>query len=185
MTLFYTNPKILIESSNVHKMNNISSILCKQILNNINFAPNIIIKENYNYMLNVIFNYFKSFVNIYKFGFFNKLKIFIEIYNQDMIVVANVEFLINGKKYIYNSSDWLNFFIHTDKIKYSNVVYTSMNDEEKNNLRNHIMSGEYYFLDNIYCPIDSTTSGTGLIIKKSQLLTNMNIELIVGIYWIN
>jgi hypothetical protein len=181
MTIFNTNPQTLITSGETNKMNNIISNLSKQILNDINLTPNIILQENYDRVLDIIFNSFKSFINIYKFGITNIFKIYVEIYNQDMIVVAYANFIIDGKKYVYNKSSWINFYFNT--LTYSNLCYINMNDSEKNDLRTCVLNGHFYFLDNINCPIDSITTGIGSIIKKIQNSNNTYIELIVGICW--
>lgn len=189
MTIYNINPNINIISNN--NITNIMGQLSKEISILANKYTNIVDITTYNLLINSIFQIVKNRINIYNFIDDNNIKIsniFIEIYNQNLIPVINMNFILSNYYFTYTYNNWNNFILYSYNNK--NNVYNSISQDEKNKLEYSIISGDFYFKDNINVTVNSLippTIGLGLITKSKlcNCISNTCIPytLIIGLYW--
>lgn len=160
MGIYSINPKTKIDANNIL---NIMTQLVLEISNSIQSIYNIIDETTYVVMTNnindVLNNYFKIY-NYYEYGITN---IFVQIYNQNVELVAFVDIKLNKYKYVNLNSYWNDFAvgIYNDETK---IIYQELTQDEKDNLRYSIVSGNLYFIDNIQF-IYNRENMTGILIK--------------------
>ena len=161
MPIYSINPKTKIDNNNIL---NIMTQLLLEISNSIQLMFNIIDEIVYTKMLNnlnsILNNYFKIY-DYYGYGISN---IFVQIYNQNIELVSFVDIKLNKHKYTNSNSYWNNFAngIYNYETK---IIYQELTQEEKDNLRYSIVSGDLYFIEkNQFIYNDVSTSG--ILIKQ-------------------
>ena len=191
MSKNYINPSFNITSND---LNNIFGLLAKQIGINIKHITSLTIETEYNDLINNIYNLTKNIIVYYNFFFINnppsRFNLNISIYNQNIKLIAELNFIINQFYYIYSSSTW-NQFIN-NKIPNIRLVYDNLSPIEQNNLNYTIIKNCFYYVDNIIFTIDAFNA-TGLLLKldnckcDNELINNyclMKTQIyIISIFW--
>lgn len=160
MTIYYINPKSTIDSENIV---NIMSNLIYNISYSIYKIYNIVVKEQYDLMIKNISNVINNFLKIYNFQNYGITNIYVQIYNQNIVLVFQANVQISKYNYISINSNWSDFYFGT-KNNFSTVIYNELSLEQKNNLRYSIISNKLYYLDNIEF-IYNNLNTRGLLLK--------------------
>lgn len=160
MGVYSINPKTKIDGNNIL---NIVTQLVLEISNSIQSIYNIIDEIMYMKMINNINDVLNNYLKIYDYYGYGITNLFVQIYNQNIELVAFVNIKINKYKYVNLNSYWNDFAIGT----YNNstkIIYQELSQEEKDNLRYSIISGDLYFIDNIQF-IYNGENMSGILIK--------------------
>ena len=189
MSKFYKNPSKIISLSD---LNNIFGILSKQIAFEIKNITNIVNQNQYYSFVNIIYNLCREKILYYDFNI-DPTKIFylyIEICNENIELVAKINFIITKFYYLYSNSTW-EIFIN-NKIINNGIVYNNLNSTQKSQLNYSIYQNSFYFVDNINITT-ITPNATGLLLKlqncdcECNLISESGLKnsqtYIVNIYW--
>jgi len=185
MTKYRINPQTIISSN--EQQRNIFSLLSREISKIVDKHSNIINENVYINLISNIFTIVKNKLNVYYFSLTNQ--IVIQIYNLKIFTVINIIFSISDKNYFsFTYNTWNNFLYGITN--YDTTVYNNMSTNDKNYLNYSIVSGDFYYKDNIIIPIATTPTiinGEGLLIKNNSCDYETNTcsieSLIVTIYW--
>lgn len=189
MAIFTINPKTKIDNNNIL---NIMSQLVLEISNSIQSIYNIINDNDYTLMINninsILNNYFKIY-NYYGHGITN---VYVQIYNQNIELVSFVNIKLTKYNYTNLNSNY-SYFISGLYNNQPKIIYQELTQEQKNNLRYSIVSGDLYFIDEIQFIYNSLNTSGNLIKPKTKtnscectnINNNNNIEYtyISTIYW--
>jgi hypothetical protein len=185
MTIYYINPQSIV---NIDNITNIMVQLTNDISNSIFSIDNIIIETQYLLMLNKINEILNNYLKIYYFYGFNISNIYVEIYNQNIVLVGFVYIKIYPLKYLNIVSSWNNFF-NNIYYNYNKIVYDQLDFQQKNDLRYSIVSGKLYFIDNLLF-LYKNVNTQGIILKNKSnnncncsCNSNNNYCYITTIYW--
>lgn len=184
MGIYSINPKTKIDDNNIL---NIMTQLVLEISHSIQSMYNIIDKIVYVDMINNLNSILNNYLKIYNYYGYGISNIFVQIYNQNIELVAFVDIKLNKHKYANLNSYWNDFAIGTYNYE-TKIIYQELSQEEKDNLRYSIVSGDLYFIDIIqFIYIGLSTSGI-LIKPKSngcECITNGKVgySYTSTIYW--
>ena len=185
MPIYRINPKYDVNTINIL---NIMSQLLNDISKSINSIYNIVIYDEYILMINNINEILNNYLKVYNFLKHNIKNIYVQIYNQNINLVAQVSINIIPYKYININSDWKTF-VNGKYYDSNKIVYSELDQVQKNNLRYSIISGDLFFISNIdftYNNLDTI----GMIIKpvsnndcNCNTHTNNYYSYISTLYW--
>lgn len=185
MPIYTINPKYNVNYMNIM---NIMSQLLNEISKSINSIFNIVIYNKYMLMINNINEILNNYLKVYNFLAHNIKNIYVQIYNQNVNLVCEVSINIIPYKYLNENSDW-ETFVNGKYYDSNKIVYSELDETQKNNLRYSIISGDLFFISNIdftYNNLDTM----GMIIKpESNNNCNCNIQTnndycyITTLYW--
>lgn len=164
MRIYTINPQRIVDSQNIQ-------IIMTQILNNIANSIgqiyNIIQKNKYDEMIDLVSKILNAYLKIYKFYDYGIKNINIQIYNQNINTVLFINVQLNNFKYLCVSSNWDDFSIgiYTSE---PNIVYQELSSSEKNDLINSIVSGQLYY-SNIINFVYDGSNANGLLLKPKNI----------------
>lgn len=182
MGIYSINPKTTIDTNNIL---NIMSQLLIDISNSIKSIYNIINETQYVLMINNINSILNNYLKIYNYFDYGINNIYIQIYNQNIELVAFITIKLDKYKYLNLNSYWNIFIIglYNNQIK---IIYQELTTQEKNDLRYSIISGDLYFINDINF-IYNGINTTGMLIKPKtntcECNTNNEYTYINTIYW--
>lgn len=190
MAIFSINPKIKIDNNNIL---NIMSQLVLEISNSIQSIYNIINDNNYTLMINNINNILNNYFKIYNYYGHGITNVYVQIYNQNIELVAFVNIKLTKYNYTNLNSNY-SYFITGLYNNQPKIIYQELTQAQKNNLRYSIVSGDLYFIDEIQFIYNSLNTSGNLIKPKTKTNScectninnnNNNIEYtyISTIYW--
>lgn len=160
MTVYLIDPKSNIDSNNIL---NIMTQLIYDISNSISNLYSIVNQSIYIKALANINQILNNYLKIYNFFYMGITNIYIQIYNQNINLVIEVRIKIIPYKYTNTNSQWSKF-ITNQYYEEEKIIYSQLNNMEKNDLRYSIISRKLYFLDNInFIYLNKNT--TGIIFK--------------------
>lgn len=160
MGIYSINPKTKIDANNIL---NIMTQLVLEISNSIQSIYNIIDETTYVVMTNNINDVLNNYLKIYNYYEYGITNIFVQIYNQNVELVAFVNIKLNKYKYVNLNSYW-NDFVNGTYNNEAKIIYQELTQDEKNNLRYSIVSDSLYFIDDIQF-IYNGENMTGILIK--------------------
>jgi len=179
------NPKYNVNSLNIL---NIMSQLLNDISKSINSIYNIVNYKDYMLMINNINEILNNYLKVYNFFANNIKNIYVQIYNQNINLVSEVTINIIPYKYINFNTDW-ETFVNGKYYGSNKIVYSELDEIQKNNLRYSIISGDLFFISNIDF-IYNDINTIGMIIKpvyngdcNCNIYTNNNYCYITTLYW--
>jgi|688.fasta_scaffold633017_2 hypothetical protein len=167
MTIYSINPQSNIDPNDIL---NIMTQLTNDISESIKSIYNIIIESQYNLMIQNICQILNDYLKIYYFYDVGVRNIYVQIYNQNINLVAYVYIKILPFKYIDTLSLWYSFYnnIYYYSQKY---IYNELDNQQKNELRYSIIENKLYFIDNISFTYDNLMTN-GILFKSNN--TNNN-----------
>jgi hypothetical protein len=178
MTIYSINPKIEITANNIKNiMINLINEISKSIIN----IYNIVIPSEYNLLIKNITDITNNYLKIYNFKDSGIQFINIQIYNQNINIIAWVTInLISKYNYIQLNSSPINFLNNSITVNFTNI-YNKLSLDQQNNLRKSIISGDLYFLDDI----NLMENAILLKLNNNNCLcdTPYNYTYITGLYW--
>ena len=170
MTIYTINPKYKINYMNIM---NVMNQLLNDISKSINSIYNIVIYREYMLMINNINETLNNYLKIYNFLAHGVKNIYVQIYNQNINLVCEVSINIIPFKYININSDW-ETFVNGKYYDSNKIVYSELDDTQKNNLRYSIISGDLFFISDIFFKYNNLDT-LGIIIKpESNINLNCN-----------
>lgn len=187
MSVYYIDPNIDVNEFNFKE---IMDSMTNDISNLFTYNRNLIVRSNYNNTIDEIVNVVSKFLKVYNF-YNNQIKnINIQIYNSNIEVIINVEFIIYETFFIYKKSDWEGFY--NGFINKNPIVYKSLDVNKKKELRISLVNGNFYMYDDIEIELqvkEEIINNEGIILKKElctcENIKNCNIDYsyIITVYW--
>lgn len=126
---------------------------------------NITLENNYAQLLELIINTVNVQLKQYKFADAGINTMIINILNDKLNIVASVNFTITTKNYNYSISLWNYFILGFYNLQISDV-YNGLTTQQKSQLVESVISGTYFYIDNITFTTNSINY-TGILIKNS------------------
>jgi len=160
MGIYSIDPKTKIDANNTL---NIMTQLLLEISNSIQSIYNIIDETSYVAMINNLNDVLNNYLKIYNYYGYGITNMYVQIYNQNVELVAFVNIKLNKHKYVNLNSYWNDFVvgIYNNETK---IIYQELTQDEKDNLRCSIVSGNLYFIDNVQFVYNGENM-TGILIK--------------------
>ena len=166
MSIYFINPNIIVTDLNFKEiMDNMTNTISKLFVYN----RNLIKQNNFNTTTNEIINILSKFLKIYKFYDYGKKNINIQIYNLNIDVIININFLIYKTFYTYENNSWESFYSGTLKI--TPFVYYGLDQTKRQELRISLINGDFYMYDNVTLEIPLNE---GIILKKKYCACENN-----------
>lgn len=184
MTLYHINPQYVI---NIDNILNIMLQLTNNISSHISSIYNIVLENQYILIVDIINQILNDYLKMYNFYSFGIRYLRVQIYNQNISLVAYINITIYPFKYCDDISIWTHFITG----KYFNnpkVVYKHLDTQQKNDLRYSIISNKLYLVYDISFTHDNLLTNGILIKSKCENnctcnTQNNNYSYITTIYW--
>lgn len=178
MGIYSINPKIAINSSNI---TNIMRQLISDISNSIKLLIDIINMTIYNQMISIINEILNNYLKIYNFNEYGINNLYIQIYNQNIVLISFITIRLDKTKYTCEFSNW-NDFIDGLYTGSPTIIYQELTQEQKNDLNLSILTGKLYFINNVNF-IFNDLDTQGIILKINNFQPNSQYTNISTMYW--
>ena len=183
MIIYNISPNTPVNSDKLQNiMNNLTNDIGSAILLN----SNIIYENNYKNLITTIFDIVHKYIKIYKFYPMSFSNLYVQIYNTNIDVISYLYFNLTKYNFSIIVSSWENFYFGlTNTVP---IVFGSLSNTQKNELRYATTSGDLYLVDNLIFLYNSKLT-KGIILKKkycSCQCEKKSCDLsnyIVTVYW--
>ena len=160
MTIYTISPQTTVNSDNILI---IMTQLIKNISNSIQKIFNINLKKEYEKMINIINDILNDYLKVYKFYDYGITNINVQIYNQNINTVLYATIKLNDFRYVNIYSNYNDFTtgVYNSQPK---IIYQALTQQQKNELTHSIISGNFYFIEEINFVLEGINS-TGILLK--------------------